>query len=37
MAFFDNAMGFLVKLWVEFMAQLCYDIVVSIWAELRPF
>ena len=32
MAFFDSAMGILVKLWVEFRRKLCYDIVVSIWA-----
>ena len=33
MAIFDNAMGIFVKKWVEFMGRLCYDIVVSIWAE----
>ena len=36
MAFFDSAMGIFVKLWVEFMGRLCYDIVVSIWVSLRP-
>ena len=37
MAFFDSAMGFFVKFWVEFRRELCYDIVVSIWVLLRPY